>query len=302
VSEGTLVSGFPGEVQSVSADGSSNGIVWSLQVDGFGSSSAAILRAYDANDLSTPLYSSDQAGPRDMAGAAVKFTTPTIVNGMVYIGTQYEIDAYGLLGQSLDMSARTVRQTELVSDLPGAARPQNRGLVNPRATTESRFISVWNANNNASVATLYSILGPKSAPVSINLLVISISAASDLLGSSGGPAGNVFNTDGSAMPGFTVRGVDAMASPITAFAVFIFATGDSAIVGWNVAVNPHGLAPGTDGTRAIIAVDNSGNDFLASLERMALWRNGQGPAEEEAEITEPPSGWLSDDDPPERAA
>ena len=33
VSQGTTVSGFPGEVQSVSADGTSNGIVWSPQVD-----------------------------------------------------------------------------------------------------------------------------------------------------------------------------------------------------------------------------------------------------------------------------
>ena len=35
VSQGTSVSGFPGEVQSVSANGTSNGIVWSPEVDGF---------------------------------------------------------------------------------------------------------------------------------------------------------------------------------------------------------------------------------------------------------------------------
>ena len=61
VSQGTTVSGFPGEVQSVSADGTSNGIVWSPQVDSF-TGGPAILRAYDANDLSKPLYTSDQAG------------------------------------------------------------------------------------------------------------------------------------------------------------------------------------------------------------------------------------------------
>ena len=57
VSQGTTVSGFPGEVQSVSANGTSNGIVWSPQVDGFATGGPAILRAYNANDLSTPLYS-----------------------------------------------------------------------------------------------------------------------------------------------------------------------------------------------------------------------------------------------------
>ena len=97
VSQGTSVSGFPGEVQSVSANGTSNGIVWDLQVDGFATGSPAILRAYDANDLSKVLYASNQAGPRDTAGGGIKFSTPTIANGMVYLGTQFEVDAYGLL-------------------------------------------------------------------------------------------------------------------------------------------------------------------------------------------------------------
>ena len=100
VSQGTTVSGFPGEVQSVSADGTSNGIVWSPQVDGFATGGPAILRAYDANDLSTPLYASNQAGPRDTAGGGVKFSTPTIANGHVYLGTQFEVDVYGLLPQA----------------------------------------------------------------------------------------------------------------------------------------------------------------------------------------------------------
>jgi hypothetical protein len=97
VTQGTIVSAFPGTVESVSADGTADGIVWSPQVDGFASGGPAILRAYDANDLSTPLYASNQAGPRDTAGGGVKFTTPTIANGMVYLGTQYEVDVYGLL-------------------------------------------------------------------------------------------------------------------------------------------------------------------------------------------------------------
>jgi hypothetical protein len=88
--------------EPISADGTTNGIVWSPQVDAFASTGPAILRAYDANDLSTPLYSSNQAGPRDTAGGGVKFTTPTIANGMVYLGTQFEIDVYGLLPRSTD--------------------------------------------------------------------------------------------------------------------------------------------------------------------------------------------------------
>ena len=98
VSQGTAVSGFPGEVQSVSANGTTNGIVWEAEVDGFATGAPAILRAYNANDLSTPLYASNQAGPRDTAGGGIKFSTPTIANGLVYLGTQTELDVYGLLG------------------------------------------------------------------------------------------------------------------------------------------------------------------------------------------------------------
>ena len=130
VSQGTTVSGFPGEVQSVSADGTSNGIVWSrrwISVTG----GPAILRAYDANDLSKLLYTSDQAGPRDTAGGAVRFVTPTIANGMVYLGAQIEVDAYGLLPQasSVSHSVGTPAATVLTPE---------RGLLAARARSRVR--------------------------------------------------------------------------------------------------------------------------------------------------------------------
>src|SRR3954469_3800324 len=159
VSQGTTVSGFPGSVQSVSADGTSNGIVWNPQVDGFATGSPAILRAYDANDLSTPLYSSNQAGPRDTAGGGVKFSTPTIANGMVYLGTQFEVDVYGLLGQSHSPSPGkaqrgTVQQTNLVSDQPGMAAVTDPNLVNPWGISASSTSPFWLSDNNAGVSTL----------------------------------------------------------------------------------------------------------------------------------------------------
>jgi hypothetical protein len=106
--------GFPGATPSVSASGSSNGIVWAINSTSYctAQSSAcgpAVLRAYDATNLATELWNSAK-NPADAAGNAVKFTVPTVANGKVYIGTRGnntggvygsstiagELDVYGL--------------------------------------------------------------------------------------------------------------------------------------------------------------------------------------------------------------
>ena len=55
--------------------------------------------AYDAANVATELYNSTEAGTRDQAGQALKFTVPTIANGRVFVSTATELDIYGLLGQ-----------------------------------------------------------------------------------------------------------------------------------------------------------------------------------------------------------
>jgi hypothetical protein len=88
---------FPGLLQPFSASGNSNGIVWSIQSDAFGNGGNAVLRAYDATNLANELYNSNQNAERDQAGPAVKFAVPTIADGIVFVGTQNEVDVYGLL-------------------------------------------------------------------------------------------------------------------------------------------------------------------------------------------------------------
>src|SRR5579862_5636572 len=72
---------FPGVTPVISANGTQNGIVWVI-----GSSNRAVLYAFDASNLATQLYSSNQR-PRDRMNGYVKFAVPTVVNGRVFVGT-----------------------------------------------------------------------------------------------------------------------------------------------------------------------------------------------------------------------
>jgi len=101
-SKSSQVFAFAAPTPTVSANGSTNGIVWVL--DGAADNSTCDgtynclgLYAYDATNLSHLLYSSRQVGSRDNPGSAVKFQAPVIANGKVYIGLQGAVAAYGLL-------------------------------------------------------------------------------------------------------------------------------------------------------------------------------------------------------------
>jgi hypothetical protein len=83
---------YPGASPAISANGSSNAILWAAENGG-----TAILHAYDANNLSRELYNSNQSGSRDQFGAGNKFITPTVVNGKVYVGTTSGVAVFGLL-------------------------------------------------------------------------------------------------------------------------------------------------------------------------------------------------------------
>jgi Bacterial Ig-like domain (group 2) len=96
-----------GTTPFISANGSSDGILWMIDEGQPIQSSAptsATLRAYDAGNLSKELYSGTNSG--DIPGYGIKFSSPIVANGKVYISTghdlstvahpQGEIDVYGL--------------------------------------------------------------------------------------------------------------------------------------------------------------------------------------------------------------
>jgi hypothetical protein len=96
---------FPvGSSPSISASGSSNGIVWAIERKDILASApgnhTAVLYAFDATNVATLLYDSVQQQSRDATGCGNKMQQATIANGKVYVATQNELDVFGLLPTS----------------------------------------------------------------------------------------------------------------------------------------------------------------------------------------------------------
>ncbi len=104
---------YPGATPSISASGTSNGIVWALDTSQYCTADSpgcgpAVLHAYDAGTLNELWNSAMTSG--DAAGTATKFVVPTVANGKVYVvtrgdntggadsssSTPGELDVYGL--------------------------------------------------------------------------------------------------------------------------------------------------------------------------------------------------------------
>ena len=85
--------GYPGTVPVVSANGVSFGIVWAAEV-----TSPGVLHAFDASNLATELYNSNQAsGSRDHYGDGNKYTSPMVADGKVFMASKTGVGVFGLL-------------------------------------------------------------------------------------------------------------------------------------------------------------------------------------------------------------
>lgn len=84
--------GYPGTLPVVSANGTSNAIVWAHE-----NGANAVLHAYDATDLSVELYNSEQAPDgADRFGAGNKFIAPAVIDGKVFVGSESAVGVFGL--------------------------------------------------------------------------------------------------------------------------------------------------------------------------------------------------------------
>jgi hypothetical protein len=110
------------------------------------------------------------------------------------------------------------RQTNLLSDIPGVARNTDPNLVNPWGMAAGPATPIWVSDNGSDVTTLYrgAIGGTALLPVP---LVVGIPT--------GAPTGQVFND---------AKNFDISSGKFHGPPLFIFATENGSITGWNPGV------------------------------------------------------------------
>src|SRR5437588_2398384 len=146
-----------------------------------------------------------------------------------------------LLGASAASLAAGYAETDLVANVPTLTDANgivhvpkfvDPHLLNPWGVGESATSPFWVSDNGAGVSTLYNTAGTPQS------LVVSIPAPGAPLGSDGTPTGLVFNSFGGAAGFFKLSGVTSTGTPATpASAVFLFASEDGTILGWNPCIN-----------------------------------------------------------------
>lgn len=122
--------GYPGATPAISANGTSNGILWAVE-----NTNPAVLHAYDANNLADELYNSNQAGSgRDQFGPGNKYITPTIADGRVFVGTTNSVAVFGLTsvnqGSLPDGNYSVTNQaSSLALDDPGYSKISGQQII-----------------------------------------------------------------------------------------------------------------------------------------------------------------------------
>ncbi len=175
---------YPAPTPSISANGASAGILWGLDASAYASTCAGgtncqVLYAYDATNLGTLLYSSNQAANfRDVPGSAVKFATPTIANGKVYVGSQYAISAYGALPN--------VKQTTIapvLSPAPGTFTSAQSVTITDAA---AGAIIYYTTDGTAPTTASPVYTGPISLTTTLPILAVAIANGGAPSASAGG--------------------------------------------------------------------------------------------------------------------
>ena len=141
-------------------------------------------------------------------------------------------------GQTAVQPPPQYQLTDLVSNVGGGAAVTDPNLVNPWGVSRSSGGPWWVSDNGTGLSTLYSGVG------AVQGLVVTIPPADPAVNKTGSPTGTIFN----GTPNFTL----APGKP----AIFLFATEDGTISGWN---------PGVAPTTAVIAVNEKTKSVFKGL-------------------------------------
>jgi hypothetical protein len=204
VASGTIHSFYPGASAVVSSNGTTNGIVWAIRTDSYVNGTRQVLYAFDATNVAKLLYSSADAGARDVGGKAVKFVVPIVANGKVYMGAQGEVDVYGLLaGATPQAPAPTFSPT------PGTfATPQNVSLADSLSGTAIYY--TVNGTSPTRSSTRYSGPITVSATTTINAFAVAAGYADSSVASATYTIGTApsinFSNGFSSATGLTLNG------------------------------------------------------------------------------------------------
>jgi hypothetical protein len=143
---------FLGTTPSVSANGTTNGIVWFNDWANQYGGPSQVLYAYNATNISTLLWSSAQNPVRDSAGPTQKFSVPTIADGKVYLANRNQIAVYGLLANQpvSGVSVNLANVANVYAVGSNGTVPTNGGLDTEGYSYASSYLgssAVWNSTN-----------------------------------------------------------------------------------------------------------------------------------------------------------
>jgi hypothetical protein len=244
--QSSVTSGFPGATPVVSSNGTSNGIVWALRTDQYNSNGAAVLYAFNATDVAQEYYNSAQNPTRDSAGGAIKFQVPVVINGKVYVGTNGEVDIYGLLNQEPQAPAPVIAPS-------GGTYGATQTITITDSVSGAEIYYTTDGSTPSTSSTLYTAGGFK---LSTGATVQAIASASGYLQSTVASATYAFTTQ-TPLPTFS----PAPGSYTSAQSVTIADTNTSAAIYYTT----DGSTPTTSSTRYTGAIPISSTTILSAI-------------------------------------
>lgn len=247
--------GTHGTTPSISANGSSNGIVWAVTSGG----SPAVLYAFKASDLSE-LYDTKQApASRDSFGGTGHFPTVTVMNGKVYVPTTTGLAIFGLLNCSYDVTPNTPTSTTAFS-----VTVTTSAGCSWSAISNSGFISIASGGSGTGSGTVNFSLAPFGGFLRTGMILVAGQAltigqsGSNTLGVPASPAPALGSTGVPLSPTLTWNPADGA----TSYNVYFGTTPNPALVTSTLSASysPGTLYPGITYYWMIVAQNSSGTN------------------------------------------